>query len=141
MNWNLVRFSTPHYSLVSMLCTACLGCGQGPQLAPVQGVVQHNGTPLTGGKVLFISVEKHRPAFGQIQNDGTYALSTLKPGDGATIGKYSVKVVTDLVIRGKEAHVICDAPKKYLLKVEAGKENQFVINVSQADGWKQAIDD
>ncbi len=33
------------------------------------------------------------------------------------------------------------APKNSLLKVETGKENQFVINVSRADGWKQVIDD
>jgi hypothetical protein len=130
------------FLLSSALWAVCQGCGQGPELAAVQGVVQHDGVPLTkGGTVLFLSVDHHRQARGQIQDDGSYALKTLKPGDGATPGNYRVTVVTDLEIRGKEVRVICQSPKKYLLKVEAEKENQFVVNISRAEGWKQSIDD
>ena len=126
--------------LGSALWIACQGCGQGPELATVQGVVQHNGTPLTGGFVIFSSVDHHTKAHCQIQNDGTYALKTLKR-DGATPGDYRVTVVTDLEIRGKEVRVICQSPRNYLLRVEAEKENHFVINVNRAEGWKQSIDD
>jgi hypothetical protein len=107
----------------------------------VSGVVQYNGSPLTGGKVVFISVDRHRSAAGQIQSDGSYSLATLKPGDGATPGQYRVTIVTDLEIRGKPAHVTCTSPPERLLTVEAGKENQFSMNVSRAEGWKLALDE
>ncbi|MEO2048440.1 MAG: hypothetical protein ABGX16_17950 [Pirellulales bacterium] len=126
--------------LGSALLTACQGCGQGLELATVQGVVQYNGTPLTGGNVIFSPVDHHSKADGQIKSDGTYALKTIKRA-GSAPGSYRVTIVTDLEIRGKEVRIICQSPKKYLLKVEAEKENQFVINISQTEGWKQSIDD
>ena len=106
----------------------------------MQGVVQHNGMPLTGGSVIFSSVDHHKKADGQIQNEGTFALKTLKRA-GATPGDYRVTVVTDLEIRGKEVRVICQSPKNYILRVEAETENQFVINMSRAEGWRESIDD
>jgi hypothetical protein len=128
--------------LGSVLWAACQGCGPGLELATVQGVVQHNGTPLTGGSVIFAPVDHKTKADGQIQDDGTYTLETLK-SDGAVPGEYRVTIVTDLEIRGKEeeVRVIFQSPRDYLLRVEAEKENQFVINMSRAEGWKQSIDD
>jgi hypothetical protein len=89
-----------HYSMMrflllllsSALWTVCQGCGQGPELATVRGVVQHNGNPLTGGSIIFSPVDHHSKADGQVQNDGTYALKTLKR-DGAAPGNYRVTVV------------------------------------------------
>lgn len=129
-------------TLFGMAMLACFGgCGSGPELAGVRGTVQYDGKPLTDGKVLFTSVEHTQPAVGQINPDGTYVLSTVRPEDGATPGKYTVSVVTDLKVRGRQLHVMCSGPAQLLLEVEADKENTIDIDIRQNSGWKLAADD
>jgi len=68
-----------------------VGCSSG--LYPVRGKVTYeDGTPVTKGLVVFESSAAKPPitARGDIQADGTYQLSTFKPGDGAPAGKYRV---------------------------------------------------
>jgi hypothetical protein len=128
--------------LFGMAMLACFGgCGDGLDLAEVRGTVQYDGKPLTQGKVLFASVERGKRAAGQINQDGTYVLSTMRPGDGATPGKYKVTVVTDLEIRGSQRHVTWLGPEQLLLEVEADKENTIDIDIRRNSGWKLAPDD
>lgn len=123
------------------MLTCCGGCGKGPELAGVRGTVQYDGKPLTAGKVLFTSVERGMRAVGQINQDGTYVLSTPRDGDGATPGKYKVTVVTDLEMRGKQRHVTCLAPEQLVMDVEADKENAIDIDIRKNLGWQLAADD
>jgi hypothetical protein len=78
--------------LLLLLGTA-VGCGGG--LHPVRGKVTYDdGTPLTKGLVVFESMGG-KPAVtarGDVQTDGSYQLSTNKPGDGVPAGKYRVLV-------------------------------------------------
>jgi hypothetical protein len=134
---NLFRLT--QFGLAMLAC--CGGCGKGPELAQVRGTVQYDGKPLKEGKVLFTSVERGKPAAGQINQDGTYVLSTMRPGDGATPGKYKVTVVTDLEIRGRQVHMTCLGPEQLLLEVEADKENTIDIDIRRNSGWKLAADD
>jgi hypothetical protein len=57
-------------------------------------VTLEDGTPLTRGLVVFEGKdgEKTVTARGEIQADGSYRLSTSRPGDGAAPGKYRVLV-------------------------------------------------
>ncbi|MHC5540654.1 hypothetical protein ACYOEI_20745 [Singulisphaera rosea] len=73
------------------------GCGPDDgigQRFKVYGTVKLNGEPLKKGTINFIpeDTETARPASGSIQEDGTYALTTQTPGDGAMGGKYKVAV-------------------------------------------------
>jgi hypothetical protein len=79
-------------ALVLVLSSAA-GCAGG--LQPVQGkVTLEDGTPLTKGLVVVESAEGKPPitARGDIQADGSYRLSTYKPGDGVPLGKYRVLI-------------------------------------------------
>ena len=70
-----------------------VGCGS--RSYPVRGTVTlDDGTPMTAGTVVFEQrdVEKPTSARGAIQSDGTFELSTLRPGDGAVPGMYRVLV-------------------------------------------------
>jgi hypothetical protein len=71
---------------------AAAGCGQ--RLHRVQGKVTYSdGTPVTEGLVVFESIQEPiRTARGDIRPDGSYELSTHKPGDGVAAGKYRVLV-------------------------------------------------
>lgn len=85
-------------SCVVALVLLC-GCGGAPyDLAPTAGSVTIEGEPFAHGKVMFApvsqgsQVEVGKPAFGLLQADGTFTLSTYSDNDGAVIGKHWVTV-------------------------------------------------
>ena len=90
-------------SLRKLYCGAVLamliGCGSGgPRMGNVSGKVTYSdGTVPTGGvAVIRFEVapdsdpDKRKAADSDIQPDGSYEISTMKPGDGAYYGKYKV---------------------------------------------------
>lgn len=82
---------------------AVVGCdgssdlrGGGVATVPAKGrIVQADGSPVSGGVItlepLLDGGSAHQAA-GEIQPDGSFELTTVKPKDGATPGKYRVKV-------------------------------------------------
>jgi hypothetical protein len=57
----------------------------------VKGRVTYAGKLVTEGRVTFYP-EAGRMALGTIAADGTYTLTTFKPGDGALIGPHKVAI-------------------------------------------------
>jgi hypothetical protein len=72
------------------------GCGnappQAPPTLPVKGKVTFKGKPVTKGAVTFEPDGMGKEAHGDIQPDGTFELTTYKPGDGAVPGTHRVAV-------------------------------------------------
>jgi len=67
-------------------------------IAPVHGKVTVDGKPLAKAKVRFAPTAKGntdpgKPAWGEIQADGTYQLTTYKTGDGAIVGEHWVTIL------------------------------------------------
>jgi hypothetical protein len=59
----------------------------------VNGKIVANGQPVTAGQLTFNPVagmEGATAAVGTVNADGTFELQTIKPGDGAAIGKHTV---------------------------------------------------
>jgi hypothetical protein len=82
-------------SVVLLLLFAVAGCESGIKLYPVRGTVTlEDGTPLAKGMVIFESkdAESRLTARGEVASDGSYQLSTHKPGDGVPPGKYRVHI-------------------------------------------------
>jgi hypothetical protein len=74
------------------------GCGGGARMAKVSGRVTVGGKVVTSGMVTFhFPNGEGRPALGAIQPDGTYTLTTTKPGDGAPVGDYIVTIASSKV--------------------------------------------
>jgi len=83
------------------LIACCLlwlsGCNKPPfDVAPVRGQVTIDGDPVTGIKVMFApvakgdSIESGKPAFGLVDDEGRFVLSTYGDEDGAVVGKHWV---------------------------------------------------
>lgn len=71
---------------------ACSGCGNDRlPLAPVEGKVIYNGSPLEFGSVMF-QPDHGPPARADIQADGTFVLSTYEERDGAAMGRHQVRI-------------------------------------------------
>ena len=83
-------------SWLTIFLLGLLGCDSGNLTYPAGGRVAFpDGTPLDGGAVEFRSLET-RPSVGArgiIQPDGTFRLTTYKPGDGAVPGTHQALVV------------------------------------------------
>jgi hypothetical protein len=88
--------SLKRVALPFLLCavSGCGGFGSGaePPLIPVKGKITYNGKPLTKGTVRFEPDGFGRPAYAQIQSDGTFVLTSVKQADGAVEGHHRVSV-------------------------------------------------
>jgi hypothetical protein len=91
-----------HYRLTwpVFMVAVFVGCGRGElRTYRAGGTVSFpDGTPLAGGVVEFASTDPKHPvtARGEIQSDGTFALGTFTPGDGAIEGEHRAVVVPAL---------------------------------------------
>jgi hypothetical protein len=127
------------------------GCGSGLKLYPVHGkVVYPDGSPMKGGAVIFEPVDSSVKvsARGYIDNeDGTFALTTVKAGDGAPAGPYRVMVRGKVIPHGRGADP--EAIKTWEPQVHPRfqdlatsgleftvepKKNEFVITVEKPSG-------
>ena len=73
------------------LCFALLltGCGSGPKLAPVIGVLTYKGTPMPNVQLDF-SPEQGRPSWGQTDAEGRFTLEYDPDHKGVILGKHKV---------------------------------------------------
>jgi hypothetical protein len=72
-----------------------IGCSDSPSTYAVAGKIEFDdGTPFGAGFVIFNP--DHGPApRATVGEDGTFALSTFEPGDGAPTGKYRIAIAPD----------------------------------------------
>jgi hypothetical protein len=75
-----------------------LSCSRqtGVKLYPVKGSAVFEGRPAAGAVLTFHRVgdaDKSNLPHAVVKDDGTFALTTFVPGDGAAAGKYAVTVI------------------------------------------------
>ncbi|MBX3432460.1 MAG: hypothetical protein KF847_03985 [Pirellulales bacterium] len=88
-----MRNRTFNFALAACLSLLGTGCGPKGGLIPVTGTVKSaDGAPLGGENalVVFQPVAGGKPAVGDVAVDGSFALTTTTPGDGANPGEYKV---------------------------------------------------
>src|SRR6478609_1072060 len=82
-------------ALISSGMAVATGCGSG--LCSVSGTLTwKDGSPakeLSGGQVVFEESQKHVSSIGMIGPDGTFTMTTNKPGDGVPTGHYIVAIL------------------------------------------------
>ncbi len=131
---------------LSLLCCGLVGCGKSNDFSvtKITGVVLCEGQPIANVKVSFfpVEVDKNQPIVGksgqgQTQADGTFSISTYKPGDGAVLGKHDVRVAAL-----KKTAPDCPADLSATgtvttVDVVKGGENHFTINVPKRDPRKK----
>jgi len=87
-------------TIAALVCALCAGCGDNWQADthPVTGRVTINGKPPTGALVHLYPVgervdKRNSTPWGKVQPDGTFALTTYAPNDGAPLGEYFFTIV------------------------------------------------
>jgi hypothetical protein len=83
--------------LTAALLLTVFSAGCGSDIYPVEGkVVWKDGSPATELKsalVIFNQAARQTRAQGQIQEDGSFHLTTNKPNDGALAGEHEVLII------------------------------------------------
>ena len=136
-----------------LVCTTA-GCSNPYQTATVRGRVTAAGQPVTRGQIMFTPLVEQgsargnnpgKPAFGVIDSQGNYVLSTYGNQDGAVIGKHQVTFLDDYDVSEAEEELYSNAPARYLvppdkseLEVVAGKNeiNLELVPNPEAARWK-----
>jgi len=132
-----------HWSLVPghWCLLVCCFAGCGPGLQPVRGkVTLPDGKPAAGSQVVFegTAAGKKVSARGDVGPDGSYVMSTFKPGDGVPPGKYKVQVNPPPMVNAEGPYVSPFHAKFSNLEtsglefeVKRGGENEFPIQVTK----------
>lgn len=117
----MLKRSQTFIVLSALAWGACAGCGSAgggaaaTTLIPVKGKVTYKGNALTKGRVKFEPDGFGRNAYGKIQSDGTFTLTTDKEGDGAIAGHHRVAVTETGIKSPKDA-----LAKKYASVASSG---------------------
>jgi hypothetical protein len=93
-----------------------------------------NGKPLTAGRVSFIPKNEVTipPASGVIRDDGSFALTTRKPDDGATPGEYRVRI-EPAEVKGNRTSPRLPFPVKYIDEDSSGLVATVRAQANQLD--------
>jgi hypothetical protein len=124
---------------IAVLLGVVAGCGAG--MTPVRGkVTLPDGKPAASSQVVFESAEgdKKISARGDVSADGSYELSTNKPGDGVPPGKYRVAVIPPPMLDA-EGPQVSPFNGKYSkfetsgleFEVKPGSSNEFPIQLTK----------
>lgn len=78
--------------VLASLALSVAGCGPSyPTTHPVSGTITYQGQPVPQGTIVFYP-EEGRAAMSNIEADGSYRLTTFRPGDGALPGRHTVTI-------------------------------------------------
>lgn len=129
-NWAIV---------VALALFGIAGCG--PGLQPVRGkVMLGDGKPAAGSQVVFESEQQGKKvsARGDVGSDGSFELSTFKPGDGVPPGKYKVQVNPPPMVNAEGPYIVPFNAKfsnfttsGLEFEVKRGEKNEFPIQVTK----------
>jgi hypothetical protein len=75
------------------LCAAAIGCGGDEPGAVVRGKVIYKNAPFNEGSIVFFPEGSGQAAYGNLQQDGTFALKTSNQAEQIAPGKYVAVVV------------------------------------------------
>lgn len=83
------------FAILSLATVGCCGSGGLVGTVPIRGQVVYDGQPLTDAEIRYVPVdhEHGRIARSAIDAGGNFQLTTLKSGDGALPGEYSVLIL------------------------------------------------
>jgi hypothetical protein len=134
--------ATSNYMAVKGYCSRyliaiCLGLGggcadNGPELAPVEGVVSLNGKPVPDALVEFQpQIGAGSPSYGSTDSQGKYVMLFSQQRAGALVGEHLVRIST----ANENEYVKEELPLEYNLDsqlvrtVKAGETNVFDFDI------------
>ncbi len=86
------------FRIVCLVCllplTVVVGCGRGPELATVSGLVTVDGKPVPNAMITFFPEFSGTTSYGVTDPNGKYVLMFTDQDRGALIGSFRVSITT-----------------------------------------------
>jgi len=82
--------------LIVAVAGSCVGCGKAGSATVTGTVVRKDGSALVGARVIAISPETGKSAYGSTDGQGRFELGVVEEGDGIPPGNYNVTVDENL---------------------------------------------
>lgn len=108
----------------------CVGCEDGPAVAPVTGTVTQDGEVLSGAMVEF-QPDKGAPSYGYTDADGKYEIQYQTDRMGALLGHHYVSVTTAGEKTDEATDTTVNVPE--LVPAEYNEETTLEFMVENAD--------
>ena len=124
-----------HFFAIVLAFAVLAGCGGGGFVPAGGKITFDDGSPVTMGGIVFATGTFM--AEGQIQPDGRYTLSSLKPGDGLPPGTYTVTISSEGRDANEQPIYYVDpkfanpATSQLSVEVVKGGKNQFDFTVTK----------
>ena len=90
------RTATGHELSIALMCAWVMmvtGCGGGPRVGDVSGVIRYLGEPMAGIEVSFDPVAGGRRSMAVTDRSGGYELQYTRGREGALVGEHRVRLV------------------------------------------------
>lgn len=123
--------------MTPLLLAVLVGCNESNhQLGRVSGKVTYKGRPVTSAKVTFFP-ERGPEATGSLDDQGHYELMTIKPGDGAVVGKNRVgisPILAGVSLKPGKPPALPDAAKSVIpAKYRNPQASELIVEVRTGD--------
>lgn len=127
-------------AIAFVFACALLGCNESEiPVAHVHGTISIDGKPLAGGRIMFApqpngkNINPGKPAYGRLDDEGRYELSTFGEHDGAVIGTHLITITAP-----RDASQIDDPGFRSLIvpkaiQVDPSEENKIDISLTADD--------
>lgn len=141
-----MRFRVATALLLGLLCSPMAGCQRSAyEVVPVRGRVTLERNPLPmRAKVMFAPVESAnnvnpgKPAFGILQADGSFQLTTYEMNDGAIVGEHWVTIIS-LAEKTQAPAAFSRLTLPQRVKVDPNARNEFTLDLNQTDVQKFGV--
>lgn len=137
--------STSHYWrwATVALAVSVVGCDSGQERVPVSGRVLIDGQPLKTGTVM-VAPTNDRAAFGEIDSEGRFTLTTEEAGDGCVVGSHRATVTATEVPNPNELRLLippdyADLSKSELTVTVEGPTEDLLIELTWDGGGPMTI--
>ncbi len=130
----------PRFVLPALIGIVLLpGCGGTPErpeiVYPLTGELQFEGQPAAGASIVLYPLDDSisaRPR-ASVDDDGTFAVTTYEPGDGAPAGDYKVTVVWHRPVPGRQAEGD-DPPPPNVIPAEYADPGKTPLTITVEEG-------
>lgn len=123
------------FALVLVFCGCAEPAADPPDIVPISGRVTCHGEPIVAGALVqFIPTSAGRSAYGPIQEDGRYTMTTNRSGDGAHVANHLIRIYPSQRDLGdgerEDIPLPCTVPELHVVVTAETR----VVDIELADG-------
>ncbi len=123
-------------TLLMVFLLTLSGCNRNPPVGKVEGKITVNGTPISGGKILFLPLEGGIQGIGKVRPDGTFTVGTFGSSDGALVGQHHLMLINVTLNDNDEKRFSYEMSDENPVAIDGNIKNIFEFELAAGD-WQR----